>query len=257
MSIHPTAVINPNAEIADDVEVGPYAVIEDNVKIGPRVNIMARAYICRYTEIDEETEIHMGGVIGHLPQDLAFRKKRSFLKIGKRNIIREYATIHRGTQEDSETRIGDDNFIMGFVHIGHNCRIGNNVTIANATTLAGYVELDNRVFISAHVVVHQFVRIGTLSMIGGKSRITKDVLPYMLVNGNSTVYGLNIVGLRRAQFSAETRNRIKMAHKIIYKSGYTLAKATEELEKAALGEEVRRLIDFLKAGSKRGYCGHV
>ena len=257
MSIHPTAVVDPNAEIAGDVEIGPYAVVEGDVKIGPRVKIMAHAYICEFTEIDEDSEVHMGAVIGHLPQDIAFRKKKSVLVIGKRNIIREYVTIHRGTHEGSETRIGDDNFFMGFVHIGHNCKIGNGVTIVNAASLAGYVEVGDKAFISAYVLVHQFVRIGKLAMIGGRARITKDLLPYMLAKGESTVYGLNVVGLKRANFSSDARSRIKKAHKIIYKSGYTLARAKEELDKAGLGEEVQELIDFLKHDSKRSYCGHV
>ena len=255
--IHPTAIINPGAEISGDVEIGPYAVIEDNVKIGQRVKIWANAYICRFTEIGEDSEVHMGAVIGHLPQDLSFKKKRSRLIIGKRNIIREYATIHRGTQEDSATIIGDDNFIMGFVHIGHNCNLGNNIVIANASMLGGYVEVEDRAFISVCVAVHQFTRIGMLSMIGGPSRITQDVPPYMLAKGESTIYGINVVGLRRAGFSQETRNKIKRAHRILYKSSYKLSQAVEELEKANLGEEAQHLINFLKRDSKRSICRHV
>lgn len=257
MSIHPTAVIHPGAEIAGDVEIGPYVVIEDNVKISSRVKIWANAYICRFTEIGEDCEIHMGAVLGHMPQDLSFKKKRSRLIIGKRNIIREYATIHRGTMEDSATSIGDDNFIMGFVHIGHNCRIGNDIVIVNATALSGYVEVGDKAFISGYVAVHQFVRIGAISMIAGRARVTKDVPPYMLSKGESTIYGINVVGLRRAGFSQEARNRIKKAHKILYKSGYRLVRAIEELEKANLGEEVKPLIDFLKGDSKRNFCVHI
>ncbi len=257
MSIHPTAVVNPGAEIAGDVEVGPYAVIEDNVKIGPRVKIWANAYICSFTEIGEDSEIHMGAVIGHFPQDLSFRKKRSRLIIGKRNIIREYATIHRGTQPDSATIIGDDNFIMGFVHIGHNCRLGNNIVIANTTILGGYVEVEDKAFISGYVAVHQFVRIGAISMVAGQCRVTRDVPPYMLAKGESRIYGLNVIGLKRAGFSQEERNKIKRAHKIIYKSGYRLSQAIEELEKADLGREVRHLTDFLKKHSKRGLSAHI
>lgn len=255
--IHPTAVVNPKAEISTDVEVGPYAVIEDNVKIGPRVKIWANAYICSYTEIGEDCEIHMGAVIGHWPQDLAFKKKKSSLIIGRRNIIREYATIHRGTAENSVTVIGDDNFIMGFVHIGHNCRLGNNIVIANAAALSGYVEVEDKVFISAYVAIHQFVRIGSISMIAARARVSKDVLPYMLAKGESSIYGLNVIGLRRAGFSQDERNNIKRAHRIIYRSGYRLPQAIEELQKANLGENVQHLVDFLKKESKRGICGHV
>lgn len=257
MLVHPTAVVNSGAEISSDVEIGPYVVIEDNVKIGPRVKIWANAYICRFTEIGEDCEVHMGAVLGHLPQDLAFRKKKSYLIIGKRNIIREYATIHRGTKEDSVTVMGDDNFIMGFVHIGHNCKLGNNIVMANAASLAGYVEVEDSAFISAYAAIHQFVRIGAMSMIAALSRLGKDVPPYMIAKGESTIYGLNVVGLRRVGFSQEERNKIKKAHKIIYRSGYKLSQAIEELEKANLGENVQYMINFLKKESKRGICGHI
>lgn len=257
MTIHPTAIINPGAEISSDVEIGPYVVIENNVKIGSQVKIWANAYICDFTEIGEDCEIHMGAVIGHLPQDLSFRKKRSRLIIGKRNIIREYATIHRGTQEDSVTVIGDDNFIMGFVHIAHDCRLGNNIVLANASALSGYVEVEDRAFISAYATIHQFVRIGAISIIAARTRLSKDVPPYMLAKGESTIYGMNVVGLRKANFSQEKRNNIKRAHKILYRSGYRLSQAIEELEKADLGEEVQRLVIFLKKKSRRGICGHI
>ncbi len=257
MPIHPSAVINPGAQISSDAEIGPYVVIEDDVKIGPRVKIWANAYICRYTDIGDDSEIHMGAVIGHLPQDFAFKKKRSRLVIGKRNIIREYVTIHRGTKEDSVTVIGDDNFFMGFVHIGHNCKLGNNIIIANAAALSGHVEVEDRAFISAYVGAHQFVRIGALSMTAAMSRLTKDLPPYMLAKGEATVYGLNVVGLRRAGFTQEERNKIKRAHRILYRSGYKLSEAIDNLERAELGKEVQHLIDFLKKGSKKGICGHI
>jgi UDP-N-acetylglucosamine acyltransferase len=260
MAIHSTAVINPKAEIAPDVEIGPYVVIEDNVKIEPAVKIWANAYIAEGTEIGEGTEIHMGAVIGHFPQDLSFRKKRSYLKIGRRNIIREYATIHRGTQEETSTVIGDDNFIMGFVHIGHNCNIGNNVVLANATALSGYVEVEDKAFVSGYSLIHQYVRIGAVSMISARTRLGKDLPPYMLLSparGEASIFGINVVGLRRAGFSQEVRNNIKRAYKIIYREGYRLPDAILELERLNLGSEVQHLIDFLKKGSKRGFSPHI
>jgi UDP-N-acetylglucosamine acyltransferase len=257
LAVHPTAVVSSQTDIASDVEIGPYVVVKDDVKIGPRVKIFANAYIGRWTEIVEDSEIHMGAVIGHLPQDLSFRNKKSHLIIGKRNIIREYVTIHRGTQEGSSTIIGDDNFIMGFAHIAHNCKLGNNIILANTSGLSGYVEVEDKAFISAYVGIHQFVRIGAISMIAAQARVSKDVPPYMLSKGESTVYGINVVGLRRAGFSQETRNKIKKAHRILYRSGYKLSQSIEELEKARLGEEVQHLIDFLKKKSKRGLCGHI
>lgn len=260
MSIHPTAVINPHAEIANDAEIGPYAVIEDHVKIAPRVKVMANAYIGEWTEIGEDSEVHVGAVVGHLPQDLAFRKKITYLNIGKRNTIREYATIHRGTHEGSSTVIGDDNFIMCFVHIGHNCNIGNNVVIANAAALSGYVEVEDRAFISACSLIHQFVRIGAVSMLSARTRLGKDVPPYMLLSparGEDSIFGLNVVGLRRAGFSQDVRTGIKRAYKIIYRSGLKMPQAIAELEKAGPGPEVQHLIDFLKKPSKRGLSPHI
>ncbi|MEA3306044.1 MAG: acyl-ACP--UDP-N-acetylglucosamine O-acyltransferase [Candidatus Omnitrophota bacterium] len=257
LAIHSTAVVSPRAEIAGDVEIGPYVVVKDNVKLGPRVKILANAYVGSWTEIGEDSEIHMGAVVGHLPQDLSFKKKKSYLIIGKRNIIREYATIHRGTQEESSTVIGNDNFIMCFAHVAHDCKLGNNIVIANTSALSGYVEVENKVFISAYVGVHQFARIGALSIIAAKSRIIKDIPPYMLAKGESTVCGINVVGMRRAGFSQEIRSKINRAHKILYRSGYKLSRAIEELEKACLGKEVRHLIDFLKKKSKRGLCAYA
>jgi len=258
LSIHPTAVIGPGAEIADGVEIGPYVVVEDNVKIGPRVKIWANAYICRYTEIGEDSQIHMGAVIGHLPQDASFRDKVTRLIIGKRNVFREYTTVHRGSREDSSTIIGDDNFFMGFVHIGHDCKVGNNIVITNGSTLGGHVEVGDKAFLSAYVLVQQFTRIGEICMIAASTRAVKDVPPYMVAKGEDCrIYGLNVVGLRRAGFSQDTRNKIKKAYKTLYLSGYKLRQAIEELEKADLGKEVQSLIDFLKAASKRGITSSI
>ncbi|MBU4376874.1 MAG: acyl-ACP--UDP-N-acetylglucosamine O-acyltransferase [Candidatus Omnitrophica bacterium] len=260
MAIHPTAVINPGAKIAPEVEIGPYVVIEDNVTIGPGVKIWANAYISEGTEIGESSEVHMGAVIGHFPQDLSFRKKRSYLKIGKRNIIREYATIHRGTEEESSTIIGDDNFIMGFVHIAHNCKIGNNVILANAATLGGHVEVEDRAFVSVYCAIHQFVRIGAVSMISARTRLGKDLPPYMLLSparGEASIFGLNALGLRRAGFSLEVRSNIKKAYKVIYHSGLKLPEATLRLEESNPGPEVQHLIDFMKKKTKRGLSPHI
>lgn len=260
MAIHPTAVINPGAKIASDVEIGPYVVIENNVTISPGVKIWANAYISEGTEIGESSEVHMGAVIGHFPQDISFRKKRSYLKIGKRNIIREYATIHRGTQEESSIVIGDDNFIMGFVHIGHNCCIGSNAVLANATALSGYVEVEDRAFISGYCVIHQYVRIGAVSMMSARTRLGKDLPPYMLLSparGEASIFGINALGLRRAGFSPEVRSNIKKAYKALYHSGLKLQEAVVQIEKSNPGPEVRHLIDFMKKKSKRGFSPHI
>jgi len=255
MSIHSTAIIGEGANIADDAQIGPYAIIEDGVTIGPGVKILAHAYIASGTEIGACSEVHMYAVIGHLPQDLAFKGVRSYVKIGERNVIREYVSIHRGTKEDSVTVIGNDNFIMANAHLAHNVKIGNNVVIANATVLAGYVEVEDNAFISAHIAIHQFCRIGRLSMLGGCARTTKDVPPYMMLEGDTMIRAMNVVGMRRAGLSQEARNNIKKAYKILYHSGLNVSNAVKEIERSQLGPEVDHLVKFIKV-SKRGICPH-
>ncbi len=256
MAIHPTAIISPEARISPDAEIGPYVVIDGAVSVGPRVRILAHAHLSGWTEIGAETQIHMGAVVGHLPQDRAFAPCRSFLTIGERNIIREYATIHRGTQEGSATVLGDDNFLMAFSHVAHNCQIGHRVTICNGVLLAGYVSVGDGTFVSGHAVVHQFVRIGRLAMIGGLARVNRDVPPFMLVKGDSAVWALNAVGLRRAGVSIGARQALRHAFRTFYRSGLNTSQALEMLERSADADEVRELAVFLRA-SKRGVCRYA
>ncbi len=253
MKISEMAVVSNNAKLSDEVEVGPFAIIEDEVEIGPGVRIWPHAYICRGTTIGEGTQVHMGAVVGHVPQDLSFKDRKSYLKIGKRNIIREYATIHRGTDEGSSTVIGDDCFLMALSHVGHNCNIGNQVILANGVLLAGHVTIGDGAFVSGNVVVHQFCRIGTLSMIGGFSGVNKDVPPYMLMRGPSVVRSVNLVGLRRAKFSRELIGTIKEAYKLLFQSDMNTAQAVEGIRKLKPCKELDTLIDFLQS-SKRGIC---
>jgi len=195
----------------------------------------------------------MGAVIGHLPQDLAFENKKTYVKIGKRNVIREYATVHRGTKAGSVTVIGDDCYLMALAHVGHNCEIGDKVIIANGALLAGYVTVGESAFISGNVVIHQFCRIGTLAMIGGFTGINKDVPPYMLVRGPSVVRAINLVGLRRAKFSRGLIGQIKEAYKLLYSSDLNTTHAIEEMKKIEPSKELTHLIDFIQS-SKRGIC---
>ncbi len=254
MTIHPTAIVSKRAEIDPGVEIGPYAIVEDDVKIRKNVKIYARAYICRNTQVDEGTQIHMGAVLGHLPQDLAFKGKETYLKIGKRNIIREYVTIHRGTKEGTATEIGDENFLMALSHIGHNCVLGNKVILANGVLLAGYVSVEDQAFISGNVVVHQFCSIGRLALIGGFSGVNKDVPPYMAVRGPSIVYSVNLVGLRRAGFKNSVIKEIKEAFTLIYRSNLNASQAIDKiLKEHKPGKEIMHLIEFIKK-SKRGIC---
>jgi len=251
--IHPQAIVDKSAEIAVDAEVGPYAIVEGGVRIGPRVKIWPHAYICNGTTIGEDTQIHMGAVVGHLPQDLAYRGEETYLNIGKRNIIREYATIHRGTKVGSSTAIGDDNYFMAMSHVGHNCEIGSRVIVSNGALLAGYVKVEDGAFISGNVVIHQFCRIGTLALIGGFSGVNKDVPPYMLLRGPSIVRSVNLVGLRRAKFSADTINKIKEAFRLLYRANLNKSQAVEEIRKMGPSGELERLLEFIK-DSRRGIC---
>ena len=187
MTIHNTAIVSNKAQIDPSVEIGPNVVIEDDVIIEKGVTIMANSYICRDTEIGENSTIHMGVVLGNVPQDYAYKGQKTYTKIGKNNIIREFVTVHRGTTEGSCTETGDNVMLMVSSHLGHNCKVDDDVIIANGALLAGHVVVDRGAFISGNVVVHQFCYIGEYSMIGGFSGINKDVPPYMLVRGPSYI----------------------------------------------------------------------
>lgn len=253
MGIHPTAIVNKHAQVHPSVSVGPYVIIEDTVKIAKDVKIYPHAYICEGTEIGEKTEIHMGAVIGHAPQDVAFKGGTTYTKIGKRNIIREYVTIHRGTKEGTATEIGDDNFFMATSHVGHNCVLQNKIVLANGALLGGYVDVESEVFISGNVPVHQFCRIGRLAMLGGLSAIHMDVPPYMVTRGVSYVRAVNLIGLKRVGFTSGVVREITEAFKTIYRSGLNTAQAVEKIEKRKPCKEVGYLVDFIKK-SKRGIC---
>ena len=253
-NISELAVVGKSSKIAGDVEIGPHAIIEDDVGIGPGGKIWPNAYICKGTQIGEGTQIHMGAVIGHLPQDLAFDiNKKTYVKIGKHNIIREYATIHRATKEGMATVVGDGCYFMATAHVGHDCQIGNNVILANNVLLGGHVTVGDNAFISGNVAVHQFCRIGKFVIVGGFSGINKDVPPYMLVRGPSVVRGVNLVALRRAKFPKDTIHKIMDAFKLLYHSNLNTTQAIDEVKKLRPSKEIDDMIDFVQS-SKRGIC---
>ncbi len=254
MAIHKTAIVSPDAELDKTAEIGPGVIIEEGVVIGPGVRIMANAYICAGTEIGEGTAIHMGAVIGHEPQDHAYKGWKTYTKIGKNNVIREYVTIHRGTKEGSATVVGDNNLLMVQAHLGHNCVLQNNIIIANSALLAGYVEVEGNAFISGNVVFHQFCRVGRYAMVGGFTGVNKDVPPYMIVRGPSLVRGINLVGMRRAGFKLEAVRELKEAYRILFQSDKNTSEALGEI-KAVLSpsDEVSILVSFIEK-SKRGIC---
>lgn len=255
--IHPTAVISTEAELDSTVEVGPFTIIEGPVKIGPNTRILSNVHISGHTVIGADNEIHMGAVIGHLPQHKSYKNENSGLIIGRGNVIREYASIHRAYHPGENTVIGDDNFLMGFSHVAHDCHVGNGIVLANGALLAGHSYVDDNANISGNVAVHQFVRIGRLAMIGGLARVSKDVPPFMMVEGNSEVRGINSVGLRRAGFNLEDRNKVKQAYRTLYRSGLNVPQAMEALRpEAETTEAVRLLVEFIE-GSVRGICRHA
>ena len=251
--IHPTAIVHPKAQLDSTVEAGPFSIIDEHVKVGSNTKIGAHAWLTGWTEIGTENQIGYGVVIGADPQDTHFKGHRSFVRIGKGNLFREYCTIHRGSQEDSATVIGNENFFMGHSHAAHNCVIANNVIIANGALLAGHVEVEDRVFISGNCVVHQFVRIGTLALLPGGARVNKDVPPYMMVYHTNDIGAINVVGLRRAQFSQKTRQKIREAYRILFRSGLNTSQAVTELKKIDHDPAIERLIHFIEK-SKRGIC---
>ncbi|MDI6703981.1 MAG: acyl-ACP--UDP-N-acetylglucosamine O-acyltransferase [bacterium] len=255
MNIHKTAIINPKAELADDVEVGAYVIIEENVKIGKGTKIGAHTYITGWTEIGENCQIHMGVILGNEPQVAGYKGERSYVLIGDNNIIREYVTIHRAMEEDGVTKIGNDNFIMANVHIAHNCIIGNNVTITNFAGLTGHIEVEDDAVISGLVAIHQFVKIGRLSMIGGASKVTQDVPPYILVDGHpARAYGLNLVGLKRIGISDSIRSDLQKAYRLLYRSSLNITDALKKIEEELPpSDEVKHLVEFIR-NSKRGIC---
>ncbi|MBI4651179.1 acyl-ACP--UDP-N-acetylglucosamine O-acyltransferase [Candidatus Desantisbacteria bacterium] len=255
MSIHSTAIVHPKAELGKNISIEPYAIIGEHVKIGDNTSIGSHAIIDGWTNIGKNCKIFMGVIIGIEPQDISYKGQRSYVNIGDDNIIREYVTIHRSKYEDGETKIGNNNFLMGTSHIAHDCIIGNNVIIVNYAAITGHVIIEDRAFISGMAGIHQYVRIGEMSMIGGMSKVTQDVPPYITVDGYpAKPFGLNIVGLKRNNVSLEVRNAIKKAYKNIYLSGLNLSQAIEKIEKEIPQfKEIVHFKDFIK-NSERGIC---
>ncbi|HWH76748.1 MAG TPA: acyl-ACP--UDP-N-acetylglucosamine O-acyltransferase [Candidatus Binatus sp.] len=254
MSIHPTAVIDTKAEIDAEVEIGPYVVIDGPVRIKRGTRVMAHAYLTGWTEIGADNEIHPGAVLGNTPQDKAYHGQESYLKIGDRNIFREYVQVHRGTVAGSATVIGNNNFLMATAHVGHNCKLADHVILANGALLGGYVDVGNNVFLSGNCVVHQFVRIGDYSIMRGLSGTSRDVPPFAIVDWQHTVRGVNVVGLKRAGFDDKRIRALREAFRILFRKGRNLALAIKEVEESGrVNPDVSTLLEFIKS-SKRGVC---
>lgn len=255
MTIHPTALIDSKAEIAADADIGPYVVIDGPIQIGPRTRIGPHATILGWTTIGTGNEIHAGAVLGDTPQDLAYSGQESYLRIGNDNVFREFVQVHRGTIPGSETVIGNNNFLMATAHVAHNCRLGNYNIMANSAMLGGYVELADRVFLSANCLVHQFIRIGELSIMRGLSGTSRDVPPFSIIDWQHTVRGVNVVGLKRAGFDDSRIRALREAFRFLFRKGRNLSLAIEEFEKTVTTPtpDVIKVLKFVRS-SKRGVC---
>ncbi len=255
MKIHPTAVISEEAEIAADVEIGPYVCIEGPVTIGAGCRLLPHAILTGHTTLGERNVVGSHTVLGGEPQDLSYRSgTESYVRVGSDNIIREYCTIHRGASPGSATVLGDGNFLMAGAHLGHNCQVGNHCIIANNVLFGGYMEVGDRAFVGGNSVFHQFVRIGRLSITQGMSAISKDVPPFTMSAQHSEVLGLNVVGLRRAGWSAALRGEVKRAFHLIYAEGLNVSQAVEKARAMSWGPEATYFFDFIAGAKRRGIC---
>lgn len=234
--IHPTAIVSPGAELAQDVQIGPYTLIGPHVSIDSGTTVGPHCVIDGHTRIGRDNKIFQFCSLGAVPQDMKYAGEPTELVIGDRNTIREFCTFNTGTVQDvGVTRVGSDNWIMAYVHIAHDCQLGDHIILANNATLAGHVHLADWVFIGGLTGIHQFVKVGAHAMAGFASAVTQDVPPFMTVDGNPlAVHGFNLVGLRRRGFSPERIAGVKQMHKLLYRQGKTLAQAVQEI--AEMGE---------------------
>ncbi len=253
--IHPTAIVDSKAEISEGVEIGPYSVIEKNVLIGEGTKIGPHVVIREGTYIGKQCQISQFASIGEAPQFLGYKGEKTFLQIGDHNIIREFVTLHRGTVKGGgKTVIGNENFLMAYSHVAHDCQIGNQVVMANGATLAGHILIEDFAIIGGLSAIHQFCRVGTYAIIGGLTGVLLDIPPYTKAQGDlAKLFGLNTIGLKRANFSEETLKALKKAYRIIFRSSLTLEKAMKRVVEDEISQtpEVQHFLQFIQC-SKRG-----
>ncbi len=254
VKIHPTSIVSEKAELGANVEVGPFSIIEEGVKIGDNTKIHSNVKIKKGTTIGENCTIYEGAVIGNIPQHLGYKGEETFTEIGNNVTIREYCTIHRGTTfDDGITRIGDNTYLMAYVHIAHDCKVGHDCIFANNVTLGGHVHVGNYVFIGGLTPIHQFCQIGDYAMIGGGAVVTKDIPPFTRSSRNPVMmFGLNIIGLRRRGFSNKQIKLLKEVYKELFIRAKTIEEGIKNVEqKYEITPEIKMLLDFVK-NSKRG-----
>lgn len=255
MKIHPTAIVDSRAQLGSDVEIGPFSTVGPEALIGDKTIVQSHVVIENSVTIGSGNFVGHGAIIGAAPQDLSFSPERKTkIEIGHDNVIREYCTIHRGSAEGSATKIGDKNFLMGGVHVGHNGEVGNNVIIANNCLLGGHVRVDDGAFLGGGCVFHQHIRVGRLAITQGGSAFSKDIPPFVMAAKLNLVFGLNVIGLRRAGFSAQDRDEIKAAFKLLYTGGLNMGQAIEKAATMKFGPAAREFLDFAATAKKRGIC---
>ena len=251
--IHSTAIVHPKAKLHPSVKVGPYAVIDAGVEIGADCELGPHVYVTGLTKIGARNRFFAGCVIGEAPQDLKYHGEPTRLRIGDDNVFREHVTVHRSTTKEEETVIGSKCFLMANVHVAHNCHLADTIIMANGALLGGYVHVAERAFISGNCVVHQFVRIGTLTMLQGGCAVSADLPPYTMVNRVNELCGLNTVGLRRAGMSSAERLELRRLYHSLFRKGQNLRAAVEAARKKFNSVPAKTMLDFI-AGSKRGIC---
>jgi len=249
--IHPTSVIGPDVELAAGVDIGPFCLLDGKIRVGARTRLIGHVTILGITELGADNVLHPGAVIGDEPQDLTYTGVARKVKIGDRNVFREYTTVHRGSEHGDVTIIGDDNFMMQNAHVAHDCRVGNSTIIAGGALLAGWVELGDRALVSGNCVVHQYTRIGRLAMMRGLSRTSRDVPPFCIMDGTHTLRGINLVGLKRAGIPSKSIHALRHAFTTLFGTRQNLKLAIERVEKSgALEPEVTELLNFIKSSTR-------
>lgn len=254
--IHPSAIIDPKAEIDSSCQIGAYAVIDSNVRLGAACVIGPHVHLTGDAEIGSNNRFFTGCVIGEAPQDLKYKNEPTRVRIGDSNVFREHVTVHRSAKVGEHTVIGSNNFLMAHCHVGHNCRLGNHIIIANGALLGGYVTVHDRVFISGNCLLHQFVTVGTLALMQGGAGISKDVPPYTIASGINQICGLNAIGQRRAGLSSSDRVELRRAYLSIFRSALPIRKAAEQAAQQFSNPHALALINFVLS-SKRGVCADI